>query len=254
MNEVVQSGAAAPLAESRPPLGLWSRTVAVFTRPADAWAGLEERAQWWFPLLVTILITVAGSIALHRRALIPMMTESWDRQVAAGAMTAERVAEMERFFESPAGMAASIAPTLIILPLITLGIALVVWFGVGFVLGTRMRYRHALEVAAWSGLVNVPRQLVAYLFAWNKETFRGIHDGFGILLPEMDPPTRLMTGLGAFLDAIGPLALWYLIVGILGAAALSKAPRKSVAWVLTGLYLAIAALSSAMAAMFTPTS
>jgi hypothetical protein len=254
MNEVLPSVATEPTAEARPPLGLLARAIAVFVRPADAWRGLEARAQWWFPMLIIVLLTVAGSLALHKRALIPMMMESWDKQVAAGAMTPERVDQMERFFESPAGMAASVGPTVLILPIITLGIALVIWFGVGFVLGTRMRYRHALEVAAWAGLVGLPRQLVAYLFAWSKESFRGIHDGFGILLPDMETPSRLMIGLGGFLDAIGPLALWYVIVGILGAAALSGAPRKSVAWVLGGLYLAIAAFSSALAAMFTPIS
>jgi hypothetical protein len=100
----------------------------------------------------------------------------------------------------------------------------------------------------------VPRQLVAYGFAWSKQSFRGIHDGFGILLPDTDSPSRLMIGLGGFLDALGPLAVWYVIVGILGATALSGAPRKSVAWVLAGLYLAIAAFSSALAAMFAPLS
>jgi len=243
-----------PQGEPSRSLGLWARSVAIFVRPAQAWAGLETRTQWWFPMLLTVTLTVAGSAALHDRALVPMMSESWDRQVAAGAMTAERADQMERFFASPAGMAASIAPTLIILPVIVLGIALVIWFGVGFVLGTRFRYRHALEVAAWSSLINIPRQLVAYSSAWYKESFKGIHDGFGILLPEADPPSRLLIGLGGFLDAIGPLAIWYVIVGILGATALSGAPRKSVAWVLAGLYLAIAALSSALAAMFAPVS
>ena len=253
MNEVVASGAPAAAADGRPSLGLLARTVAIFVRPAAAWSGLESRAQWWFPMVVTLLLTIAGSVALHQRALVPMMADAWDKQVAAGAMTPERADQMERFFASPMGMVASIAPSVIILPIIQLAIALVIWFGVGFVLGTRFRYRLALEVAAWSGLVGIPRQLVAYGLAWSKQSFKGIHDGFGVLLPEVETPSRVMIGVGSFLDAIGPLAVWYVIIGILGAAALSGAPRKSVAWVLGGLYLAIAAFSSALAAMFAQT-
>lgn len=243
-----------PPIEPGPTLGLWTRAVAIFTRPAEAWTGLETRSQWWFPMLLTVFVTVCGSAALHERAVLPMMTESWDRQVAAGVMTAERADQMEHMMASPAGMAMSLVPTLIILPVVLLAFALVVWFGAGFVLGTRMRYRYALEVVSWAGLINVPRQLVAYSSAWYKQSFKGIHDGFGILLPDTDAPTRLMIGLGGFLDAIGPLAIWYVIVGILGATALSGAPRKSVAWVLGGLYLVIAVFSSALAAMFTPLS
>jgi hypothetical protein len=69
-----------------------------------------------------------------------------------------------------------------------------------------------------------------------------------------EPPTRLQTFLGGFLDAIGPFGIWYVAVVILGATALSGAPRKSVTWVVVGLYIAIAIFFSALGAMFTPAS
>jgi hypothetical protein len=37
-------------------LSVWQRAVAVFTRPASAFIGLETRAQWWFPLLLMMLV------------------------------------------------------------------------------------------------------------------------------------------------------------------------------------------------------
>ena len=49
--------------------------------------------------------------------------------------------------------------------------------------------------------------------------------------------------------AQAPLAIWYVAVVVLGASTLSGAPRKSVAWVLGGLYVVILALIAAMAAM-----
>jgi hypothetical protein len=70
----------------------------------------------------------------------------------------------------------------------------------------------------------------------------------------METPSKLMTGLGVLLDALGPFSIWYLAVGILGTAALSGAPRKSVTWVMVGLYLAVMVFVAAIAAMFTPTA
>ena len=59
-----------------------------------------------------------------------------------------------------------------------------------------------------------------------------------------------MTGVGFFLDAIGPLAVWYLVVVVLGAAALSGAPRKNVAWALGALYVVLMMCFAALGAMF----
>jgi hypothetical protein len=131
-------------------------------------------------------------------------------------------------------------------------VGLVVWFGVGFVLGTGMKYRLALEVASWSSLITLPAYLLTTVMAWMKQTMRGLHVGFGILLPDVDPPSKLMVALGVILDSIGPLSIWYLVVGIIGAAALSGAPRKSVTWVLASLYLVLVVFMAAMAALFTP--
>jgi hypothetical protein len=135
-------------------------------------------------------------------------------------------------------------------PIILLVSALGVWFGVGFVLGRKFRYRLAFETVAWSSLVTIPGQLLAGALAWSRETMRGLHTGFGILLPESDAPSKLTTGLGFFLDAIGPLALWYLAVVIIGAAAVSGAPRKSVGWVLGALYVGVTIFFAALGAMF----
>ena len=83
---------------------------------------------------------------------------------------------------------------------------------------------------------------------------KGVHVGFGMLLPDSDTPSRLGLWLGAVLDAIGPLSIWYVVVLVLGAATLSGAPRKQTAWVLGGLYIALVLLFSSLGAMFAPMS
>ena len=48
-----------------------------------------------------------------------------------------------------------------------------------------------------------------------------------------------MRGLMGFLDGIGPFALWWIAVVVLGASALSGVPRKRVAWSIGGIYLGL---------------
>lgn len=233
-----------------PSLSVWQRAAAVFARPTAAWSGLESRSQWWFPLVVMMLLNASFAATLHQRALMPMITEAWEEAVSDGRMTAAQVDKMEAFMGGPVGMAMTVGQQVIAWPVILLVSALGVWFGVGFVLGRKFRYRLAFETVAWSSLVTIPAQLLGGALAWSRETMRGLHTGFGILLPESDAPSKLMTALGFFLDAIGPLALWYLAVVIIGAAAVSGAPRKSVGWVLGGLYLGVMVFFSALGAMF----
>lgn len=228
---------------------LGERVLAVYTRPSEAWAGLETRAQWWFPMILLLVVAAATAILLHERALMPMLLEQWDQAIADGRMTAQQVEGIERFMAGPAGMAMTVAQQVIVWPLLMLLTALGVWFGVGFILGTKFRYRLALEAVAWASLITIPAQLLAAGLMWGRQTMQGIHTGFGILLPESDPPSKLMTGLGIFLDAIGPLSIWYVFVLVLGAAALSGANRKSVAWVVGGMYVLLVAFFAVLGGM-----
>src|SRR5690349_19943580 len=147
-----------------------------------------------------------------------MMLVAWHRQVTSGAMTQAQMDKMEAFFSGPLGLTISVVQQVILIPIISLLVALLVWFGAGFVLGTKMRYRHALEVATWSSLVSLPNYILTFALAWFRETFRGVHTGFGVLLPETETPSKLLTGLGVLLDALGPFSIWSLAGVIIGTA------------------------------------
>jgi hypothetical protein len=101
-----------------------------------------------------------------------------------------------------------------------------VWFGIGFILGRPLSYRLSLEVAAWSGLIAIPTHILTGILAWTRETMRGVHAGFGILLPDSETPNRFMIGLGIFLDALGPLSIWYVVVLVLGARRCREPPES----------------------------
>ena len=252
MSEIVQPVVAEP-APTEPTMSVGARAIAVFIHPTRAWTGLTRRAQWWFPLLIILIVGCGGSALLQNRALVPMMSETWDEQVQSGRMTAQAVEKLEDFFASPAGYAVIAGQNLVVTVLVVLLVGLVIWFGVGFVLGTGLKYRLALEIAAWASLINVPAQIIAFAEAWALQTFKGVHVGFGALLPS-DSHAKLIVALRVFLDGVGPFAIWYLAVSVVGAAALSGAPRKSVAWVLTSLYLLLTACIAAISALFAPGS
>lgn len=245
----------APISEAAgdaPPLSVGQRIAAIFVRPAHAWGGLESRAQWWIPMLIVLAFSGVTAALLHERAVVPMIRDAWDERVANGQMEPEAAAKGEEFMAGPIGRTFTVVQQSIVLVVMTLLLALAISFSIGFLMGGKLRYRLALEVAAWSSLVGLPGQLLIAVLAWFRETFRGVHIGFGAFLPEPDPPSKLLNGLAVFLDAIGPFSLWTLVVMILGAAALSGLPRRSVAWTLTTVYLVLWLFFAGLAAVFTP--
>lgn len=246
----------APPATTESPGGMspFARFVAIFARPASAWGGLDQRHQWWFPMLLVAIVNVAMMLALYQRAYLPMYFEQLDSQLASGAIDAAQAAKAEQVMQS-AAMGPVVAATAgIMSALTTLVIALVAWFGIGFLLGAKFRYRLALEVTAWSGLVWIPQHIAFFALAWSQETMKGIHFGLAAFLPEADPPAKWHTMANVLLDAVGPFNIWFVAVAVLGCAALSGAPRRSVAWVLGGLAVALAVVSALLAGWLTPAS
>jgi len=229
-----------------------ARTIAIYSNPAGAWVGLRNRSQWWFPLIVMTLLSLCLSAALYERAVIPMISEQWDQMVEDGRMTAEQVDRMEQGLHSPVGMVMGAVPQILAWPITMLLLGAGIAFGMNFILGKKLPFRVAFEVACWSSLVLIPASLLTGVLAWSKETMKGIHLGPGILVPMAEPPQKWQIGAASFLDAFGPFELWTVAVVIIGASTLSGAPRKSTLWVIGGLYIALRLLMAALAAMFAP--
>ena len=229
--------AAVGAAEGAPVPSLFGRVVAVFIRPGDAWNGLRERAQWWFPLLLGVVGYALIMGAVYQRVFLPLVSKQMEASVEAGRMPPESFDRMMAFMSGPAGLAITITQQVVILILFQFILALLLWLAFAFVLGRKMTYRWSLEVAFWSWLVTLPAFAAAAAIAWVKEDWQSTHVGFGILLPQPDTPSKLITGLGVFLDGLGPFGIWYMVVMTLGAAALSGAPRKQSAWVVGTIYV-----------------
>jgi hypothetical protein len=230
----------------------FARAVAVFTSPTRAFGGLRTQSQWWFPILLIVLCSAVLTAVLYQRAVVPMITDQWDQMVEDGKMSGDQVAKMEEGMRGPMGLVWGVVPQVIMIPLMMLLMAAGLAFGVNFILGTKLPFRHAFETVSWANLVMLPAGIVTGVLAWSKETMKGIHLGPGILVPMSDPPEKWQVGLGSFLDAFGPFEIWTVALVIIGASALSGAPRKSVTWVVIGLYIAARVIGAALGAMFSP--
>jgi hypothetical protein len=247
-----------PQSQSQPPevaptLSLGARFVAMFSRPTQAWAGLERRGQWWFPLLITILVGVVGMALIYDRAMLPTQLEQFQRQVEEGRYPPAALERVEDQLTSPVVRVMNVGALIIMVPLMALATALLPWVAAGFILGHRFRYRDAFVVTAWAGVIALPAQLLTYVLAWVNESMTDLHIGFGALLPVEDPPSKLMHGLGFFLDyGIGPLYIWYVAVLVLGTAALSGAPRRRLAFTVGGLWVVVLAVIAVLGAVFGP--
>jgi len=234
-------------------LSLVGRLVAVFARPTQAWSGLEKRGQWWFPLLILVLVGMAGMGLIYQRAVVPTQLDQMELQVESGQISAEGLDQAEKMLSSPAMVAVQVVMVLLILPLLTLATALLPWLAAGFMMGHRFRYRDAFAVTCWAGLVTLPAAVLTDVLAWVNRNMLNVHIGFGALLPAEEAPSKLIRGLGFFLDyGIGPFYLWYIVVLALGTAALSGAPRRSVILALGGLWLVVAIFFAALTGLLSP--
>ena len=244
-----EPSAPVPAAPAR--LSPFARAVRIFSRPATAWDDLVDRGQWAPPLLAGLALWMGLQALAYQHVTVPMMLDAWSEAVASGRMEQAQMDRMAGFFtENPSAPWIVVGQQAIVWPVLALLTALVVWFGGGFVLGTKLRFRQAFDVVCWAGIVKWPSLLLLFALAWQKQTFKGVHLGLGALIPEGDTPDKLRTGLTTFLDFLGPFEAWWAVVAVLGVAALSGAPRRNVAWVLVALYLAFGAFLAAVNALF----
>ncbi len=241
-----------PAPSSAPTMPYLQRAVAIFVRPSQAWSGLEARSQWWFPTVVMLVCSGAWTAVMFPRAIAPMSIENMEAQVASGQMPPESLEAAQRMMLSPLGIGIGVVFQMLTMLVLLLVAAALIQFCVSFIIGVRFRFRMALEVTAWSWLTSLPSLLAVGALAWMKESLRGVHVGFGALLPEPETPSKLMHGLAAFLDSLGPLSLWPLVVTVLGVVALTGAARRSVAWVLGSLFLVLMMVQAVVGALNTP--
>jgi hypothetical protein len=247
--------AAVPTPDAAPIPNPLARVGLIFTRPTRAWTGLDQRVQWWFPLLIVAVAYALALLATYHKSYLPMIMSSIDQRVASEQMSADQAAQVERMYGSPGGMAIMTSILSVQYLLVIFVFSLLVWLGGAFILGRPFRYRLALEVTWWAELVRLVQVVADHAVSY----FGGldllhVHTGFGVLLPEPETPSKLITAAGRFLDMLGPLGLWYAAVLVLGLSALSGAPRKAAAWVGGGIYLIFALLLAALSGLSAPGS
>jgi hypothetical protein len=236
-----------------PRLTLLERARRVVVSPGTAFADGAPGGGWWFPILLIVAVEVVLGALTYERALVPDLLGRWEDAVAAGRMEPAQLQEMERFFVgNPTAMWTTLGSVVLVMPLMMLVQALILWFGISFLLGGRMRYGQALEIASWGSLVMLPASFVRYLYGWFVESFEGLHLGLGVLLPTEVTAFGWGRALVAFLDGLSPFAAWFLAVVAIGACTVAGTSRRATVWVVVALYLVMLVLLSTLAGVFGP--
>jgi hypothetical protein len=102
----------------------------------------------------------------------------------------------------------------------------------------------------WAGLIQIPGVLLTGVVAWARQTMQGVHISLAALLPEPDKSDKVMGSVVGILDGLGPFAIWWLVVLVIGASVLSGVARKRVAWSVGGIYLCLLVFFVVLGAMF----
>jgi len=239
---------AVPAAADAQMMSPFARAIGVFTNPAAALAGLRTQSQWWFPLLVIVAFSAALTAAIYDRAVVPMTAEIYDRLVDQGVMSAEQASQAVDKARGTQGLVGAIVGRVMVFyPLILLVMGAAVAFGVSFITGKKLPFRQGFEVVLWANLIMLPAGVITGIMGWMKETLEGIHLSLAALVPMSDPPEKWHKFVVALLDAFGPFEIWTVAVVIIGASVLSGASRKSVFWVVGGLYVLLRVAAACLA-------
>ena len=208
--------------------------------------GLREHAQWWFPVLIVLVVAASTAGILHNRAIVPMVEDQWQDAVSNGQMPPEQEGQARGLLRQPrrarhldrADGASFVAPD-----------------------SVRRRRRGVVRSGLRAGQeVRLPIVARGRVVGRARHHSRAGADdrdrvvqarpcaGCMPVSASCSPTRTPRPGCTRFWASCwmrsGRLSIWYVAILIIGAATLSGAPKRSTAWVIGGLYLALSVFSS----------
>jgi len=202
-------------------MGEFSRIVGVFFEPSKTFADIAERPGWIVPLILTILVALAFSVAVTQRI-------GWDRVVRHQFETSARLQQMPQDQKDQAiavgAKAAAIsgyAAPIFFVPLADIIMAAVLLGIAGGIMSGGMRFKQVFAVVCYGGLPTVIAGIlkVVVIFLKNPEDI-AIENPlpFFNLGALMDPNTPAKS-LYAFATAMDLFTIWGILLMATGLKA-----------------------------------
>ena len=230
-----------------PARGLAARVVGVLTSPRAAYADVSARPRWLGAMLVVMVATILPvtwllQTEVGRRAGLDMQLEALES--FGQTVTDEQYRQMERM--APYAGYFTAASQIVALPLVTLGVAGIVFAVFNGGLGADAAFRQVFAVVAFSRVVMGLRALFSTPLNYARES--------------LSSPTSLAAALPFFgdntfaarlLGAIDLFFIWWIVSLAIGLGVLYKRRTAPIATTMLIVYgaiaLTIAAVTSVLA-------
>jgi len=225
--------------------GAWGRIAGVFLDPRTTFEAIsaavsipdpadpaktKDRSQWWLPLIVVILVSIAVTAYTVPNIVMPEQAKLIREAVMERGGTAEQAEQAIRMsgaFGLPMGIVSAALGTFIfvlvaagILHLLTRAIG-----GKGTFRHSRAVFSYALLVSALASLIKLP------LIIARKTLF--VETGPTLFFRNLEPSDRLYR----FLSGFDIFTLWLVAILVVGYAVAYRLPARKAAIVVVGLWL-----------------
>jgi len=194
----------------------------VILAPASAFAEIDRGARWIWPIVVTGILAIAGTLISGPAFEVAMEAGMEKARAAGGEMSPETMQRMQTF--TVIGQAVSMPVVALLSALVGAAILFLTTRGL------RVPFKSLFRLSAYTGMVgfglNALLGGILTRVRWNGgqvETQADLYPRMGL---------DLLGGEGwarAFMSAVNPFSIWAAVLTVLGVAVLAKKPPGKVA-------------------------
>jgi hypothetical protein len=213
-------------ASTTPGLSQIERVVDTFIAPSKTFEDIRRNASWWMPFLISLIFSVAAAYVIDRQVGFDRVYENATRNLPAFVQDAmnklppdQKAAAIQRGVAQQRITAYCVPILLLIIFSIY---ALMIWASFNFGLGSQLNYGQVFAVTWYAGLPYILRSLLTILTL----TFGDGGESFDLKNPVgtniayyMPDAAGWLKGLLMSFDVV---AIWSLILMILGMSIISK--------------------------------
>jgi hypothetical protein len=223
----------------------WGRMVGVFLDPRAAFeevsavasvpdpadpAKTKDRSQWWLPLIVVVLVSIAVTAYTVPNIVMPQQAKVIREAVMERGGTAEQ-AEQAIHMSGTVGLPMGIVSA-------ALGTFIFVFVAAGLlhllmgVVGGKGTFRHSRAVFSYALLVSALASLIKLPLIIARKTLF-VETGPTLFFRNLEPSDRLYR----FLSGFDIFTLWLVAILVIGYAVAYRLPARKAAIVVVGLWL-----------------
>jgi len=230
-----------------------ARVINTFVAPSATFQDILRSTSWWLPFILLSLSALGVAFTIQHQVGWKQVVETQvqmnpnQQSQLSGLTPAQQASQMH-------GMVLGYQISAYASPLLLLAMSalasLLLWVTFNFGLGSRTKYGQILCLWMYCSLPHLLVDLVTVVRLW----FSGNTESFDLKMPAG-------TGLGYYFSDVSPwlrtllssmdvVAIWALVLLVMGGAIVAKVKRGQAAAVVVGWWLLIVLISVAATAMF----